>query len=664
MVSSTESGRSDGLGELVLMRELILNLPSGVAYVTGRDLVFEFANDEYRRIVAGRELVGLPLREALPGLSGDRLEVLERAIRDGRPFHSHDSGVPAHWDGKESEQIFIDFVCQPVWHDTGQVAGLLLFANDVSAHVRDRRRLEVLAERLAVTEERYRTLFETLPIGVVHYNADGTILGINPAAGQILGVDVQTLTSWPLQRDGRTIYPDGSPCPPDEYPVAVALRTGRIVADSVIGVPHGQAGEFRWLRVTAVPDARDERGRPQRAYAMVTDVTDQRRAEAASRESSRLLGRLWEVNVLGVVVSTDGGAQEANDAYLDIIGLTREDLAAGRANWRSVTPPEWVARDHDAVERLRHFGVLPPYEKEYTHRDGHRVPVLIGSAVIDWNPMRWVTYVVDLSARQRREKERAEAERRALESELQQAERLQTVGQLTSGIAHDFGNLLGVIVGYAELAEDVSVQSDPELRRILGEIRGAADRAVNLTGELLSFSQRRQAKSEPIDLSALIEDLTDLLSVSVSGSAKVVFEPWPGTLPLVTADRGQLEQVLLNLAVNARDAMPDGGTLTISTRPVEFGPEPGDLPSGINAGRHVELTVSDTGIGMSTEIQARIFERFFTTKSPSEGTGLGLSTVHGIIASLGGTIEVSSQEYRGTTFRVLVPAGPDPDTGT
>ncbi len=233
---------------------------------------------------------------------------------------------------------------------------------------------------------------------------------------------------------------------------------------------------------------------------------------------------------------------------------------------------------------------------------------------------------------------------------------MQTVGQLTSSIAHDFGNLLAVIVGYAEMAEDVTGDRDPELHRILGDIRGAAGRAVHLSGDLLRFSRRVQAKTEDVDLNTLIRRMMDLLIMSMSGRAEVIFEPSP-VLPSVRADRGQLEQVLLNLAVNARDAMPEGGTLTIRTSAADFGADSSRLHPGTKPGRYVELAFQDTGSGMTTDVRDRIFERFFATK-PGTGTGLGLSTVHGIITGAAGTIEVDSLEGRGTTVRIYLPAAP------
>jgi len=389
------------------MRELLVHLPAAVAYLGGPELVYEFANDAYSQIVGGRDLIGLPLREALPDLARERLENIFRVARTGQPFREHESEVWIRRHGEEPEQLFVDVVHQPVRDDAGRVVGVLLYGSDVTLHVRDRRRLEELAARLAESEERYRTLFETLPSGVMYYSADGSIIGANPAARRMLGFEPSELTTWPLPTSAEAIHEDGSAVQREDFPLVKALRTGEIVADVVMGVPHARTGELRWLRVTAVPDARDAQGRPQRAYAIMADITEQRRAEAALRESNRLLGRLREANVLGVAVAGQAGVQEANDAYLAMIGYTRDDLESGRIAWRAITPPKWAARDEDAVEQLRRTGACRPYEKEYVHRDGHRVPALVGAAVIGWDPLRWATFVVDLTARQRAEQERA-----------------------------------------------------------------------------------------------------------------------------------------------------------------------------------------------------------------------------------------------------------------
>lgn len=402
------SGDADGFNS-VLMRDLLASMPAAVAYVAGPDLVFEFANDDYRQLAGGRDLIGRPYREALPEVAAQpRFGALLRAFRTGQRFRSRESEVWVRRHGGEPEQIFIDTVYQPVRDEAGGIAGVLIFGIDVSEHVRDRRQQEGLAERLASSEERYRTLFETLPHGVVHYDADGSILGANPAASEILGIAPDAMTAWPLDRARRAVHEDGSPYRPDEQPVVVALRTGKIVADVVVGMPHGRTGELRWLRVTAVPDSWDERGRPQRAYAMFTDITGQRRAEAALQESTRLLGRLRDANVLGMVASSEEGVFDANDAFLGMIGYSRRDVAAGRLSYQAITPREWAGHDRAALAQLRATGAFQAYDKEYIHRDGHRVPVMVGGAATGRDPLRWVTFVMDLTAPQRAERERAD----------------------------------------------------------------------------------------------------------------------------------------------------------------------------------------------------------------------------------------------------------------
>jgi PAS domain S-box-containing protein len=272
----------------------------------------------------------------------------------------------------------------------------------------DAGRLDTLAGGGGTQQERYRTLFETMPQGVVHYDADGSVIGVNPAASEILGMDLAAGRSWPVVPQGQALREDGSPFPVLDLPVPVALRTGEIVTGVVVGVRHGRTGELRWVRITAVPDAQDDHGRPTRAYAIFTDLTEQRQTEAALQQSTALLGRLRDANVLGVVVSDEHGVHQANDAYLGIIGYSREDLAAGGIHWRTITPPEWASADDEATEQLLRTGACQPFEKEYVHRDGRRVPVLVGSAVISRDPLRWTSFVVDLTDRQRAEQERAE----------------------------------------------------------------------------------------------------------------------------------------------------------------------------------------------------------------------------------------------------------------
>jgi two-component system cell cycle sensor histidine kinase/response regulator CckA len=244
-----------------------------------------------------------------------------------------------------------------------------------------------------------------------------------------------------------------------------------------------------------------------------------------------------------------------------------------------------------------------------------------------------VTIATDITERRRSAEERAELEHR-----LAQAQRLESVGQLAGGVAHDFNNLLSVIltcVGFAtrELPADHPVRDDVE------EIGRAADRAAALTRQLLMFSRREVVKPEVLDVGGLLRDLERLLNRTLSERIALRITVGPGLLP-VLADRAQLEQVLVNLAVNARDAMPDGGTLSIAV-------------AGVSDG--VRITVVDDGTGMLEEVRDRAFEPFFTTKDPGQGTGLGLATVHGIVTDSGGTVDIESAPGKGSSVTIFLP---------
>lgn len=404
LASHDEDGR-----RLLMLAELLEKLPTAVAYLSGPEHTFELANRAYRRLVGGRDVVGKPVREALPEIEGQGyFELLDEVRTSGRSREGREADLQVQTAEGDLGRVFVDFLYEPVRNGEGAVVGILVDAADVTQHVLDRRRLEELARELSEAEEKYRTLFETMLLGVVYHDATGAIVAANPAAGEVLGVDPAELVGLsPQSPQWHAVREDESPFLGDEHPAMVALRTGSVVAGVLMGVVHGRSGERRWLTVTAVPDARDEQGQPQRVYAMFEDVTDRRRAAASLRERDSLLGRLRDANVLGIVLADEERVVDANDAFLEIIGYDREQLENGLVDWRAITPPEWVSADQRALDELRSKGSCVPFEKEFVAASGERVPVLLGAAVVDREPMRWVVFVADLSDRQRAEQERA-----------------------------------------------------------------------------------------------------------------------------------------------------------------------------------------------------------------------------------------------------------------
>jgi PAS domain S-box-containing protein len=366
-------------------------------------------------------------------------------------------------------------------------------------------------------------------------------------------------------------------------------------------------------------------------------------AAIAEASADAILG----MTVDGVVTSWNGGAER-------IFGYSRQEVIGNSIS--VIGPPGRSYRLAEVLERIRAGQVVTEVEAKCMRKDNVVIDV-----AYTLSPIRdghgTVTGAAAV-AHDVTERNRAEADRRAMEHRLHQSERLESLGQLASGIAHDFNNLLAAIMNYAAFAEQTTEK--PDVRADVQQIQAAAARAARLTRQLLTFARREPAKPKPLDLNAILEDIQNLLSRSIGAHIELTVQLAAG-LPAVEADRGQVEQVLLNLAINARDAMPDGGVLTIGTGLAELDQAYADSHPGARPGRYVELTVADTGTGIGPDVMSHIFDPFFTTKPEDQGTGLGLSTVYGIITQAGGSISVDSAEGAGTTFRLYFPAAPEPE---
>jgi PAS domain S-box-containing protein len=323
------------------------------------------------------------------------------------------------------------------------------------------------------------------------------------------------------------------------------------------------------------------------------------------------------------------------------IGHGEPEIGDDLEEWRSRVHPEDLQRTLDAVQQcLARKGDDYRADFRFRHKDGsYRHILAYGSVVLDHHgrAVRMVGSHVDIT------------ERVQLEAQLSQAQKMESVGRLAGGIAHDFNNILTVINNYAELAA-AEVVAGSRIDDMLREIRTAGQRATQLTRQLLTFSRRQIVRFEILDLNTIVTGIISMLRRLLGEDITLSFEAAP-ELGRVRADPGQIEQILMNLAVNARDAMPSGGQLRVATaNAVEIASEPSQP-----AGAYVLLSVQDTGIGMEQAVLERIFEPFFTTKEAGKGTGLGLSTVHGIVSQCGGFIRVASQPGAGTGFRIYLP---------
>jgi len=344
----------------------------------------------------------------------------------------------------------------------------------------------------------------------------------------------------------------------------------------------------------------------------------------------------------GIVTSWNSGAER-------MYGYTADEIT-GR-NVSELLRPDRAGEYLHVLDQLVRGEHVELYDTRAQHRDGSTIEVSVSVSPIRsaGGAVTGVSSVArDITARNR-----AEAERRVMQHQVQEAERLEALGRLAGGIAHDFNNLLAAITNYAGFIADES--ADPGVRTDARHIQAVTQRAAALTRQLLIFTEREVTQPEVLDLNLVIDGIRDLLSTSIGAHVDLRIDP--GThLPAIKADRGEVGQVLLNLAVNARDAITDSGTMTIGTSLAELDGDYARLHPGVSPGRYVKLTVSDTGTGISAEVAPRIFEPFFTTKPVGQGTGLGLSTVHTIVTQAGGSVTVESGEGTGTTFRLYFPA--------
>jgi PAS domain S-box-containing protein len=580
-----------------------------------RDFVYLDVNATFEKLTGLTGVVGKRVTQVIPGIRESSPELFEIYGRVAR------TGVP------EKFEMFVDAL--GIWFSISAYSPrkghfVALFDN-----ITERKRAE---EGQKASEQSIRALMENAKDAIFVSNQEGIVLEVNRAAEQLQGRPRSDIVGRPVV---ETVAPKERASVRQKFEETLsqgslegfetlALRADGTTVPIEVSASHVEVGSARLV------------------HAIVRDVSERKRAEREMRRSQERFRRLFESNTIGIAIADLGGRTlEANDAYLEMIGYSREELLAGKIRWDRITPPEHLARDHAAVEQLQRTGVATPWEKELLRKDGTRVPVLLGIAMLDASEASCIAYIVDLSAR------------RQLEEQLRLAQKMEAIGQLAGGIAHDFNNLLTAILGYSDLLAGRLGPDDPGLED-LAEIRRAGERAAALTRQLLAFGRRQVLEPRVLNVNDLIANVEKML-VRVIGEDIALQTRLRLDVSNVLVDPGQLEQVLMNLVVNARDAMPRGGKLTIETANTELSKEYalGHIP--VQPGSYVMIAVTDTGIGMNDATRARIFEPFFTTKEKGKGTGLGLATSYGIIKQSGGYIWAYSEEGRGTTFKVYLP---------
>jgi two-component system cell cycle sensor histidine kinase/response regulator CckA len=518
--------------------------------------------------------------------------------------------------------------------------GLVVFFRNVSSrHLQD--------AALTASETRFRVMFETLTQGVVFHDRSGAIVEANPAALRILGLTMEDILSRSV-KDARWqgADSDGRTLAPEDYPAAIALRTGRTVRGFVMSVFNPLRDELCWLRIDAIPQFAPGSAEPYQVYALFSDITEQKLAEEALRASRAHLAAAQRVASVGSAEADfRTGRWEWSDETYRIYGRDRASFTPQADRLVDLVHPEDRQKFQAGIEASKWGIDPPPLEFRILRPDGEVRTVYREVELVRDETGRVIggiatkQDVTDLREADRRRQE--------LERQLLHAQRIDSLGTLAGGIAHDLNNILVPVIGLTEYLQSGLAEDHPD-RAVLDVIQEAGQRARDLVEQILTFSRRDNPDRQEVDLSGLIRESMRLVRASVPATIRIVEEL--DDVPRVFADPGQLHQILLNLTANATHAIGHGiGTITISaTRALPRAP--GSTVAWLR------LSVADTGCGIDLATQKRIFEPFFTTKPAGQGTGLGLSVVHGIVASHGGMIEVDSEPGRGTRMHVYLPA--------
>ncbi len=379
------------------------------------------------------------------------------------------------------------------------------------------------------------------------------------------------------------------------------------------------------------------------------EIGERRKAEEALRASEEKYHGMIRNLIEGVYsVTPEGTLLDYNDEFIRILGLD-----AGKDHTGISLPDFWqnVADRHSYFEEFLKHGVIRHYVINAHRVNGEEIVVQVNARMIRderGEPLRIEGTFLEIT-----DLKRAEEEKARIEEQYHQAQKVESIGRLAGGVAHDLNNLLSPILGYGELLLE-DLDSNDNRRESVDEILSAALRARDLVRQLLAFSRKQMLEYRPVDMNDAVTGFDKLLRRTIREDIEIKIVTSPG-IPMVMADIGQVEQVIMNLAVNAADAMPGGGRLTIETSPINLDDGYAAAHAGVQSGRYVMLAVSDTGFGMDEETRDHLFEPFFSTKG-EHGTGLGLATVYGIVKQHGGNIWVYSEADKGTTFKIYLPA--------
>ncbi|MGK5024171.1 PAS domain-containing protein [Janthinobacterium sp. RB2R34] len=630
-----------------LLRALFEQAPSFMAVLRGPQHVFELANEHYLRLVGRSELLGKSVEEALPEVRKQGfIDLLDEVYRTGVPFKGRQLMVELNTADGKQRQRHVDFVYQPIKDDDGVVGGILVEGSDVTQRIE--------------SEERLSLAQQAGGIGTFEWFPESGKMDVSPTFRRIWGIADDAFVTQQLLVgliDPRDLDKVGSSRMelaqnPLEY---VEYRVRRPLD-----------GEVRWIARQG--EVVDGPAPGQRRYVGVSfDVTERRLIENELHASQERMAAIFGQASVGLSeLGLDGSFQRVNGALCTMLGRTSEQLLS--MNMNDIMHPDDVPGNTLLFRRLVETGESFSLEKRYLKPDGMQVWVSSNvSRLVDEHGQTRALIAVktDITERRRIEKalhelnetlehrvEQEVSERTKAEDALRQAQKMEAVGQLTGGIAHDFNNVLQIISGNLHLLHHLS-GDDGVMRQRLDTAIAAVERGAKLSSHLLAFARRQPLQPVVADLSRVVRNMDALLRRALGEAIDIVLVGGAG-LWNTLVDRSQIENVILNLAINARDAMDGAGKLTIEMGNVVLD-EQYVHNLDMAAGQYVMLSVTDTGKGMSGPVLQRAFEPFFTTKPEGAGTGLGLSMAYGFVKQSRGHIRIYSEPGHGTGVKIYLP---------
>jgi len=492
-------------------------------------------------------------------------------------------------------------------------------------------------EALAESEKRYRALAESAQEAIFILDRDDNIRYVNSFGAKLFGMEPSEIMGKPRKK----LFP------PHVYNtqsknIGEVFKTGRTISTEAL-TPF--LGRDIWLETTLVPMF-DEKGTVNAVMGVSRDITRRKQAEERLKESVELSRAISDSSIDSImVIDGEGKVTYFNPAAEKMFGFTSKE-AAGKKLHDLIASEAARSQYHHRLPEFERTGrckvVGTVLEVNATRKDGSRFPCELSVSAFKVDDKWYSVGTV-----------RDSTERRRLESQLRHAQKMEAIGQLSGGIAHDFNNILTAIIGYGNIILMRMADDDPQRLNVEHMLK-AADRATHLTQNLLLFGRKQEMDIRPVDLNGIIKTIEKLLVRVVGEDVSVITALYKNSIN-VLADSGQMEQVLMNLATNARDSMPDGGTFTIATDVIELDDKFTKVHGYGQPGEYALITVTDTGIGMDSATREKVFEPFFTTKEVGRGTGLGLSIVYGIIKQHGGYINCYSELGKGTIFKIYLP---------